>query len=92
VAGGIDLYGLALAVGVVALFGRFFWQVGATMIDTGRRIAAYLDGSSARRRAALEHEAVHGPTPLWLKAIRFFLIASLIVLLASRFWITMTAA
>jgi small-conductance mechanosensitive channel len=92
VAGGIDFYGLTLAVGVLALFGWFFWHVGATMIDTGRRLAAYLDGSSARRRAALEQKAVHGPTPLWLKAIRFFLIASLIVLLASGFWIKMTAA
>ncbi|MFZ1682198.1 MAG: hypothetical protein WAT70_14350 [Rhizobiaceae bacterium] len=91
-AAGPDIFTLLLAAAVVALIGFFFWHTGATMLKAARAFGAILDGRAGRQRAALDHEAIHGPVPLWLKAVRFLLIASLVALLAVWFSIKMAAA
>ncbi|MGE0846383.1 MAG: hypothetical protein AB7L41_08935 [Flavobacteriaceae bacterium] len=87
---GFDLYAALLALGVIALFGLFFWLVAVRIVGDLRRLVAWRDGAAARQRAAIEREAVEGPTPLWLKAIRFLLIAALVAILGYKFWL-MTA-
>ena len=91
-ASGPDPLTIALAGGVLALFAWYFWHVGASMLKGARVLNAWFDGRAERQRAALDHEARFGPTPLWLKAVRFLMIASLIALLAAWFWFKTTAA
>ena len=90
-AGGFDLYGYALAAGVLALFVWYFWHVGASMLKGARVLNAYFDDRAARQRAALDHEALHGPPPLWLKAARVAAIGSLVAVLAVLFWMRLPA-
>ncbi len=47
-AGGYDLQTVALAIGVVLLFGWFYWSVAHRMIGSLRKIAAILDGGAER--------------------------------------------
>ncbi|MCI5075928.1 hypothetical protein [Oricola sp.] len=75
-----------LAAGVIALFVMFFWHVAKSYVGSARRIVDYLDNSSQRRRAALEHEAKFGKAPLWLRALRGALVASAVGLMAVAFW------
>jgi len=81
-----DIWVYVLGAGVVVLFGLFFWHVFNSFIGAGRKVADYLDNSSARRRAALEREIRFGPDPLWLRAIRFMFIAAAVCLAAVLFW------
>ncbi|MFB2551635.1 hypothetical protein [Ensifer soli] len=87
----IDLYGLALVVAAIALFGWFFWHVAASLLDYGRSFARYLDGSSARRRAALEREARFGPLPLWYRAGQVISIVALVAGLVALLWLKISA-
>ncbi len=91
-AAGVDTATLLLAAVVLALVGLYFWHVGASMTKGIRAFNAILDSRAARERAALEHEAIHGPAPLWLKAVRAVLLTCLFGLLAAWFWLRMTAA
>ena len=88
-ASGFDLYTIALAVGVTAVFGLFFWLVGSGIVTRIRQLARWHDGAAERQRAAIEHEAKHGPPPLWLKAIRVVLIAALLGIVGLRLWMHM---
>ena len=83
---------LALAAALMALAVWYFWHVGAALLDGARRLAAWLDGRSARQRAALAHEARFGPAPAWLKLARFLAIGALGALLAVRLWMSMSAS
>ena len=89
---GTDLFTIILAAGVIAVFGVFFWLVGSGIVMRVRQLAWWHDGAAERQRASLEHEAKHGPAPLWLKTMRVALVAALVGILGLRLWMRMAHA
>lgn len=81
-----DLFGLALAAGVIALFAWYFVSVGRRMLTGAQTVSRYLDGRAERQRTELEREAREGPAPLWLKAARILVLTALMGAIAALFW------
>ncbi|MCC0052757.1 MAG: hypothetical protein H6884_01720 [Rhodobiaceae bacterium] len=88
---GFDAYTAALALGVLLVFGVFFWLVAATFIRRLRQFAHWQDSAAERQRVAIEREARHGPTPFWLKALRVLLIVALVAILGTKLWMRLSA-
>lgn len=79
---GLDLYAIALIVGVAALFGTYFWHVIREMFRYLIGLSAYLDNRAARQRAALEHEGLNGPVTALRRAGQVVSISLLVALCA----------
>lgn len=76
-----------LAAAIVALFGWFFWHVGASMIETLRRLGTTIQNWPQIRRAMTEAEAkAGGRYPWWFRTIRVLLIVAMIGLCAFLVW------
>ena len=84
--GGIDLWTLVLVIGVIVLFGWFFWHTATAMVSYARQITHYLDTRSERLRQKLEYEQMHGPLPLWYRVIQKGLILLIVVGAATLVW------
>ncbi len=83
---GIDLQTILLVLGVVALFGWFFWHTAVSMVRSAKNVSEIVDGTSARQRAELEYEAKHGPRPWWYWAAQKILILFWIVFAGWFIW------
>ena len=81
-----DLYGLALAAGVIALFGWYFFAVARRILTGTLHLSRYFDGRAERQRAELEREARGGPLPYWLKAARVLVLTAMAGGIAALFW------
>ena len=70
-----------LAIGVILLFGWYFWRTAGTIIQSIRQVGATIENWPLIRRAQIEAEirTPGGRYPLWFRAIRVLLIAVLIV-------------
>lgn len=85
--GGPDWLLWALAAGVVALFVFYFAFVGRTLFSSSRRLIDTIQNWPQIRRAMVEAEAkAGGRYPLWYRAVRVLLVASMIGLLALYAW------
>jgi membrane glycosyltransferase len=80
-----DLSGILLALGVIALFGVFFWYVAYRFWSAGKLIAGLIDSRAARDRERPAFEAGNRGVPAWKRAAQILLIGALIALLWFRF-------
>ncbi len=82
----VDLLTIALLIAVAALFVWYFWHTAYSMIKSARNIAEIVDGSSARTRLELEHEAKFGLQPLWYRAAQKLVMAVLLTSATLLLW------
>jgi hypothetical protein len=76
-----------LALAVCALFGFFFWFVGAELLGYGRRLIDTIQNWPQIRRAMVEAEARSGGRyPFWFRAVRVFLVLAMIGLMVLLVW------
>ncbi len=83
----LDLYAVLLWIAVIAVFGLFFWLVGAVIWNDIRRLSAFIEGWPERRRQRLAREEKEGRPPAWKRALRLLLQVVAIVGALALVWL-----
>jgi hypothetical protein len=82
-----------LAAAVLALFGWFFWHVGASLVTGFVLMVRLIQNWPQLRRERTEAEAQSGGRwPLWYRAARLAVLLALAGLVAYQFWRLVRAA
>ena len=83
----------AMAGGVIVIVVWYFWQTGAAIVTTIRRLRDMVQNWPQIRRDMTEAEVrAGGRYPVWFRAARVILIMALIALALLLVWRKLTAA